>query len=94
MFVVTNRNLFLDNADLHSINTRNSYNLHLPSTHLTTYKKGIHYAGIWVSSHLPTSIKNTTNETKVFKKTLKRFLIDNSFYSVDEFINFKEQSIV
>jgi len=31
------------------------------------------------------------NETKVFKKTLKWFLADNSFYSVDEFFNFKEE---
>jgi hypothetical protein len=32
MFVVNNRNLFLDNADLYSIKTRNSCKLHLPST--------------------------------------------------------------
>jgi hypothetical protein len=36
--------------------------------------------------HLPTSIKNIANETKEFKKTLKRFLLDNSFYSMDEFL--------
>jgi hypothetical protein len=90
MFAVNNRNLFLDNADLYSIKTRNSYNLHLPLPHLTKYQKGVHYAGIWLFSHMPTSIKNRANETKVFKKTLKRFLTDNSFYSVDEFIKFRE----
>jgi hypothetical protein len=90
MFVVNNRNLFLDNADLYSIKTRNSYNLYLPLPHLTKYQKGVYYAGIWLFNHLPTSIKNTANETKVLKKTLKRFLRDNSFYSVDEFINFRE----
>ena len=37
-----------------------------------------------------TSIKSIASDTEVFKKTLKRFLMDNSFYSVDEFINFKE----
>jgi hypothetical protein len=30
------------------------------------------------------------NETKVFKKTLQNFLMDNAFYSVDEVINFRE----
>jgi hypothetical protein len=90
MFVINNRNLFLDNADLYSMKTRNSYNLHLPLPHLTTYKKGVHYAGIWLFIHLPTAKKNTANETKVFKKTLKKFLMDNSFYSLDEFINFRE----
>ena len=30
MFVVNNRNLFLDNVELYTIKTRNSYNLHPP----------------------------------------------------------------
>ena len=90
IFVVNNRNLFLDNADLYSIKTRNSYNLHTPLPHLTKYQKGVHYAGIRVFNQLPTSIKSLVNETKVFKKTLKRFLMDNSFYSMGEFLNFKE----
>jgi hypothetical protein len=93
MLVINNRNLFLDNADLYSIKTRNSCNLHLPLPRLTKYKKGAHYAGIWLFNHLPTSIKNTANETKVFKKTLKKSLMDNSFYPVDEFINFWEKGI-
>jgi len=90
MFVVNNRNLFFDNADLYSVKTRNSYNLHPPLSHLTKYQKGVHYAGIRVFSHLPPSIKNIANETKMFKKTFKRFHMDNSFYSMDEFFNFKE----
>jgi hypothetical protein len=90
MFVVNNRNLFLDNADLYSVQTRNSYNLHLPLPHLTKYQKGVHYAGIWLFSHMPIFIKNTVMKQKGSKKTLKRFLTDNSFYSVDEFIKFRE----
>jgi len=77
MFVVNNRNLFLDNVDLYSIQTRNSYNLYPPLCHLTKYQKGVHYAGIRVFSQLPTSIKSVANETKVFKKTLKSFLMNN-----------------
>jgi hypothetical protein len=40
MFVVNNRNLFWDNADLYSIKTRNRYNLYLPLPHLTKYQTG------------------------------------------------------
>jgi hypothetical protein len=40
MFVVNNRNLFLDNAELYTIKTRNSYNLHPTLSHLTKYQKG------------------------------------------------------
>ena len=72
MFVVNNKNLFMDNADLYSIKTRNSYNLHLPSPHLTVFQKGVHYAGIKVFSYLPTSIKSIASDTEVFKKYLKR----------------------
>jgi hypothetical protein len=86
MFVVHNRNLFLENAELYTIKTRNSYNIHPPLSHLTKYQKGVHYAGIRVFSHFPTSIKSIANETKMFKKTLKRFLLDNSFYSIDEYL--------
>ena len=90
IFVVNNKNLLMDNADLYAIKTRNIYNLHLPSLHLTVFQMGVHYAGIKVFNYLPPSIKSIASDTEVFKKTLKRFLMDNSFYSVDKFINFKE----
>jgi hypothetical protein len=64
MFVVSKRNLFLDNAELYSVKKRNSYNLHPVLSHLSKYQNGLHYAGIRVISHLPTSIKSTANETK------------------------------
>ena len=85
MFVVNNSNLFLHYVELYTIKTRNSYNLHPPLSHLTKYQTGVHYVGIGVFNHLPTSIKSIANETKVFKRTLKRFLLDKSFYSMDEF---------
>jgi hypothetical protein len=72
MFVVNNRSLFLGNADLYSKQTRNSHNLHLPLPHLTKYKKGVHYAEIRLFNHLPNTITNAANETKMFKKNFKR----------------------
>jgi hypothetical protein len=89
-FVVNNRNLFVDNEELYTIKTRNSYNLQPPLSHLTKYQKGVHYTGIKVFNHLPTSIKGTENETGVFKKALERFPLDNSFYSIEKYFHFKE----
>jgi hypothetical protein len=37
--------------------------------------------------YLPNHIKSSQWK-KFFKKTLQRFLIDNVFYSIDEFLNF------
>jgi len=44
--------------------------------------------GSKICNHLPNRIMNLANEKKVFKKTLQRFLIENVFYSIDEFLNF------
>jgi len=87
---VNNRKLFLDNAELYTTNTRNSHNLHLPLPHLAKFQKGVYYAGIKLYNHLPTFIKKKASETEVFKKTLKKFLMENSFHYVEEFINFRE----
>jgi len=46
----------------------------------------LQYAGVQLFYHLPAYIKKSSNELK----GLKKLLMDNSFYSVDEFINFKE----
>ena len=53
MFVVNNKNLFMDNAGLYSIKTRKSYNFHFPSPHLTVFQKGVYYADIKVFNYLP-----------------------------------------
>ena len=43
--------------------------------------------GIKLFNHLPDYIKELINEKQVFKKTLERFLLDNIFYSIDEYLN-------
>ena len=44
--------------------------------------------GSKIYSQLPNHIKGLVNKEKIFKKTLRRFLIDNVFYSIHEFLNF------
>jgi hypothetical protein len=41
VFIAGNRDLFMSNRDINSFNTRNSIDLHLPSTHLTVVQKGV-----------------------------------------------------
>jgi len=71
-FVVNNRKLFLDNAELYTINTRNSHNLHLPLLHLMKFQKGVHYVGVWLFNHLPTPIKKNSQQNRGFKKNTKK----------------------
>jgi hypothetical protein len=88
MCVLNNKHLFTKNLEIYSYNTRSANNLHVPAANITKYKKGAYYVGSKVSNRLPNHIKGLVNEKSGFKKTLQRFLIDNVFYSIDEFLNF------
>jgi hypothetical protein len=48
IFVVNNRDQFLINPEIHSINTRQGSDLNLPLANLDIYQKGVHYSGIKV----------------------------------------------
>ena len=84
VFVNKNRDLFLSISEIHDINTRYSYNLHLPSTNLTSVQKGVLYSGSRTYNHLPLIIKILSNNAKRFKSKLKSYLIEHTFYGLDE----------
>jgi hypothetical protein len=84
-FVAKYKDLFLSNSEIHNINTRFNYNLHLPTTHLTLVQKGVLYAGSSIYSHLPIHIKSRSNDLKQFKSKLKAFLLEHTCYSLEEF---------
>jgi hypothetical protein len=85
-----NRGLFKLNCDVHNIQTRQKVDLHTPSSKLTLFQKGVQYSGSKIFNHLPSSIKDLSNDVKSFKVALKNFLLTHTFYTVDEF--FKRQS--
>ena len=79
LFVVTNKNLFSLNSQIHSIYTRHSENLHLPQTGLTMVQKGVAYSGCKIYNHLPVHIKNTSNNIPLFKKITKKIIVSMCF---------------
>jgi len=85
VFVKKNRGLFLSNSEIQDINTRYNYSLHLPSTNLTLVQKGILYSGSRIYNHLPLNIKILSNDAKCFKSTLRSYLIEHTFYSLDKY---------
>jgi hypothetical protein len=87
LFVVNNRDKFFINSEIHNINTRHISNLHLPSTNLDIYQKGVHYSGIKIFNSLIFTIKNFSDNKRTFKSALQHFLYMNSFYSLDEYYN-------
>jgi hypothetical protein len=64
--------------------------LHLPIANLAKYTKGPYFSAIKIYSHLPEYIKSLSSDQKRFKYTLKRFLCQHSFYSIQEYYDFKD----
>jgi hypothetical protein len=85
IFVVKNKDLFLLNSEVHTINTGNNSNLYTPNTNLTIFQKGVLYSGCRIYNKLPPHIKGLSNDLKRFKSTLKGFLMEHTLYSTDEF---------
>jgi hypothetical protein len=67
--------------DCHNVSTRYGYNLHVPYTNLSKYKKVVYYTGIKLFNNLP-PIKSLNYDIKKFKPTLK---VSHSFYTIKEF---------
>ena len=90
LFVIQSKNYFKLNSEVHSINTRTTFNLHQPLTHMTTYQKGTYYFSIKVFSSWPKEIKDLSYNTKLFKLTLKSYLYFHSFYILKEYFNYNK----
>jgi hypothetical protein len=61
-----------------------------PQWNRTLFHKGAYYSGIKIFNHLLLFIKSLSHNLKQCKSALKKFLISNSFYSVEEFLNYKK----
>ena len=83
--VVKNKKLFSSNEDLHTIDIRQQLNLHQPSAHLKKYQLGPYYMGIKLFSTLLASLKDQSSNPARFRLLLKKFLMETSLYSLDEF---------
>ena len=89
LFVIANKTWFRQNSEIHSFNTRNNSNFFQQTTHLTMFHKSPAYAGVKIYNHLPDNIKVLACDIKSFKRALKKYLYEHSFYSVDEFFKYK-----
>jgi hypothetical protein len=86
-FVVKNRSLLKLNSDIHWFSTRYDNDFHLPSANLKLLQKGVLYSGIKTYNHLPKTIKELSHDVKQFRLALKRFILSNSFHSLEEYFD-------
>ena len=77
------------NNEIHEYRTRYNNNLHLPIVSLAKFCKGTYFTSIKVFNHLLEHIKILSNDMECFKSTLKRFLYQHSFCSIEEYFEYK-----
>ena len=59
---------------------------HLPSAKRKLFQKGIFNSGIKTYSHFPKTIKELSHDVKQFRLATKRFIVSNSFYSLESIL--------
>jgi len=89
LFVVKNINLFSSESGNCLKNTRQSLDFYQPNANLTIFQKGVYYMGIKVFNTLPRYVKEMSNNPREFEINLKRFLHAHSFFSLDEYLQYK-----
>ena len=89
LFIVDNQKIFLTNAYVHGLDTRNKNHLYLPIVSLSCVQKGGSYSGVKIFNSLPSNIQSHGCDRKRFKNKLYRYLITHYFYSITEFLECK-----
>jgi len=82
---VQNQQIYAANNDIHTYKTRYNKDLHFPIVNLKRYRDGPYYSAIKIYNHLPEYIKALTFDLKSFKRTLRGFLCQHSFHSMQEY---------
>ena len=90
--IIDNPNNFQTRLEICGLHTRSKNQLFIPNTNLTSVQKGMTYSDIKIYNSLPSNILNLKNDRKKFKNELYRYLSNNSFYSVKEFLEFSRNN--
>lgn len=84
-FVKQNINNFNFQNEFHNYSTRHGNDLQYNLHRLELYKSNPYYIGVTLYNKLPENIKNSS--TTKFSTSVKNILIENAFYSVDEYLS-------
>jgi hypothetical protein len=89
-----NRNQFLVISEIYHTDTRQHANFHKPIMDLTKYWKGVYCLGVTVFNMFPSYIKVEPDNPKIPKFILRKFLYENSFYSLDEYFDLQKVKFI
>lgn len=84
VYIKTNLHTFSTNSEIHAYNTRIKENLSVTRCKTSLCTNNLNHMGTRMYNFLPHNLKEIS-ALSTFKKALFRFLIDNSFYSLNEY---------
>jgi hypothetical protein len=76
---------FKTNSMFHSYDTQTKSDLFMSSHNTKSFEQSITYNGMLIYNNMSSEIKSIKSTTQ-FKEILTKFLLENSFYSVEEFM--------
>jgi hypothetical protein len=88
LFVVRNTHLYITNQETHGVSARHNTDFHFFTVRLTAFKEGAYFMGMKIFNHLPTDIKILSNRIELFKPALKKYLLRQLFYSLEEYFSY------
>jgi hypothetical protein len=77
--------------ELNKINTCQKLDIYIPLVSLTKVQKEVFYSSITLFNSLPPNIKKVAHDINQFKHKLRKFLIVNFFYAVDEYFDWNNK---
>jgi len=76
---------------VHSINTKKKMQLQRPTAQFLSHQKGVYYTRIKIFHTLPASIAESVKDKKHCILVFKGFLIAQSLYSNNEYLNYQHE---
>ena len=86
-YIRLNNERLKQNLAKHDYETQNISDFHAQFCRTNFFKKSVNNLGTKLCNKLPNYLKNLEN-SKLFKKQLKAFLLQQTFYSVDEYLSY------
>ena len=93
LFAVKNLNIYPPNSSVHGMNTRQQNKLHIPLVRLSSIQRGVYYSSVKIFNQLPQNIFKYCNNIHTFETLLRDYLVKNAFYSIEEFLSARRNSV-
>jgi hypothetical protein len=87
IFVIANPDIYQTNNSLPGRNTRQKNKLQVPSVKFSSIQKGVLYSSIKIFNKLPSNTVELQNNKTRFQSALRKYLVMDAFYSIDELLS-------